>query len=81
MIIVAVVIVWYLDLQLPVQLVPSVMSSNPVYGEVYSIQQYVIQFVSNFRQVGGFLLVLRFSPPIQHNIFSISSNTLYIFHQ
>ena len=48
MIIGAVVIVWYFDLQLPVQLVPRVISSNPVYGEVYSIQQYVIQFVSNF---------------------------------
>jgi hypothetical protein len=29
---------------------------------VYSIQQYVIQFVSDLRQVGGFL---RFPPPIK----------------
>jgi hypothetical protein len=29
-------------------------------GEVYSIQHYVIQFVSDLRQVGGFLRVLRF---------------------
>ena len=28
------------------------MSSNPANGEVYSIQQYVIKFVSNLRQIG-----------------------------
>ena len=60
-----VVIVWQLDLQLPVQSVPittNVVSSNPTHGEVYSIQNYVIKFVSDFRQVGGFL---RFPPPIK----------------
>jgi hypothetical protein len=31
-----------------------VVSSNPVHGEVYSIQHYVIK-VSDLRQVGGFL--------------------------
>ena len=31
-------------------------------GEVYSIQHYVIKFVSNLRQVGGFLW---FSPSIK----------------
>jgi len=37
---VVVVIVWSLDLQLPVQSVPiiKVVSSNPSHGEVYSIQ-------------------------------------------
>ena len=35
------------------------MSSNPVHGEVYSIQHYVIKFVSDLRQVGGYLR----SPP------------------
>jgi hypothetical protein len=62
-----VVIVWKLELQLPVQSVPittKVVSSNPVHGEVYSIQHYVIKFVSDLRQVGVFLRVLRFSPPI-----------------
>jgi hypothetical protein len=34
-------------------------SSNPDHGEVYSIKQYVIKFVRNLRQVGGFLR----SPP------------------
>ena len=52
-----VVVVWYLDLQLPVQSVPitaNVVSSNPVRGEVYSIQYYVINFVCDLRQVGSF---------------------------
>jgi hypothetical protein len=34
-------------------------------GEVYSIQHYVIKFVSDMRQVSGFLQVLRFPPPIK----------------
>ena len=54
-------------LQLPVQSVPittKVVSSNPVYGEVYSLQSYVIKFFSDLRQVGGFLRELRFPPPI-----------------
>ena len=41
-----------------------VVSSNPVHGEKYSIQHYVIMFVSDLRQVCGFRQVLRFSPPI-----------------
>ena len=60
-----VVIVWELDVQLPVLSVPittKVVSSNPVHGEVYSIQHYMIQFVDDLRQVGGFL---RFPPPIR----------------
>ena len=42
-----------------------VVSSNPVHGEVYSIQHYVIKFVSNLRQVGGFLRIPGFPPPIK----------------
>jgi hypothetical protein len=34
-----------------------------VNGEVYSIQNFVMKFVSDLRQVGGFLRVLRFPPP------------------
>ena len=41
-----------------------IVSSNPVHGEMYSIQHDVIKFVSDFRKVGGFLQVLRF-PPIK----------------
>jgi hypothetical protein len=39
-----------------------------------NLQSYVIKFVSDFRQVGGFLLVLQFPPPIKtdcHNITEI----------
>ena len=46
------------DLQLPVQSVPittKVVSSNPVHDEVYPMQPYVIKFVSNLRQICGFL--------------------------
>jgi hypothetical protein len=32
------------------------------YGKVYSIQHHVIKFVSDWRQVGGFLRALRFPP-------------------
>ena len=61
-------VVWYLDLQLPVQSVPittKVVSLNPVHGKVYSIQHYVIKFVSDLRQVGNFFQVLPFPPPIK----------------
>ena len=63
-----VVIIWYLDLRLHMQsmhITTKVVSSNPVHGEVYSIQHYVIKFVSGLRQVGGFLRVLWFPPPIK----------------
>jgi hypothetical protein len=62
------VIVWKLDLRLPGKSVPNttkVVSSNPAHGEVYSIQHHGIKFVSDLRQVGGFLRVLRFRPPIK----------------
>ena len=35
------------------------------HGEVYSIQHYVIQFVSDLRQVDEFSPVLLFTPPIK----------------
>ena len=65
---VVVVIIWLLDLQLPVLSVPTcteVVSSNPIYGEVYPMQHYVIKLFSDLRQVAGFLWVLRFPPPIK----------------
>ena len=43
----------------------NVVSLNPIHGEVYSIQNCVIKFVSDLRQIGGFLQVLRFPPPIK----------------
>ena len=48
-------IVWLWDLQLPVQSLPintKVVSLNPVHGEVYLMQHYVMKFVSDLRQVG-----------------------------
>jgi len=42
-----------------------VVSPNPVQGDVYSIQNSVTQFVSDLRQVGGFLQALRFPPLIK----------------
>jgi hypothetical protein len=41
------------------------VSLNPSHGEVYSIQHYVIKCICDLRQVGGFLRVLRFHPPIK----------------
>ena len=52
-----------MKLEQSVPITTNVMSSNPVHGEVYSIQHYVIKFVSDFRQVGSFLRVPRFPPP------------------
>ena len=49
-------------LQLLVQTVSiktEVVSSNPTHGEAYSIQHYVIKFVS------GFFTVFRFQPSIK----------------
>ena len=42
-----------------------VVSLNPTHGEVYWIQHYVIKFVSDLRQVGGFLQVLGLPPSIK----------------
>ena len=41
--------------QWPSAITTRVVSSNLVHGDVYSIQHYVIKFVSDLRQVGGFL--------------------------
>ena len=49
-----VLIVWYLDLQQFVQSAPIIskaVNSNSAHGEVYSIQHYVIKFVSDLRHV------------------------------
>ena len=64
---VVVLIVWWL-LQLRIQSVhitSIIVSLNPVHGKMYSMQAYVIKFVSDLRQVGGFLQVPRFPPPIK----------------
>jgi hypothetical protein len=48
-----------------VPITTKVVSLNPVHGEVYLMQHYVIKFVSDLRQVICFLQVLRFPPPIK----------------
>ena len=77
-------IVWTLDLQLPVQSVPitiKAVSSSSAYGEVYSIQHYVIKFINDLWQVESFLWVLRFPPPInwppQYNWNIVESDVKY----
>ena len=40
------------------------VNSNHAHCEVYSMQLYVIKFVSDIRQLASFLLVLRFPPLI-----------------
>jgi hypothetical protein len=44
------------------------VNSNPAHGEVYSIQVYVIKFVSDLSQIDGFLRMLRFPPPIKQSV-------------
>jgi hypothetical protein len=52
------VMVWKLNLQLqPEPITTKFVSSKLAHGEVYSIQHYVIKFVIDFRQVGGFLRI------------------------
>ena len=65
-----VVIVWWLDLKLPVQSVPiitKVVNSNPDHCEVFLVPDTTLcdKFVRDLRQVSGFLGVLRFPPPIK----------------
>ena len=50
-----------------------------VYVEVYPIQCYVIKFISDLRQVGGFPRVIRFSSPQKtdrHDITEILSKVV-----
>ena len=61
-----------------ITLYTSAVSSNPAHCEVYSIQQYVIKFVIDLRQVGGFLRALRFPPPIKTDRHDISEILLKV---
>jgi len=65
---VVVVIVWQLDLPLSMQSVlitTKVAGSNPAHGDVYSIQHNAIKYVSDLWQMGCFLQVLQFHPPVK----------------
>ena len=59
------VIVWWLDLQLPMQSVPITIDYEFEFRSGRGVQHYVIKFVSDLRQVGGFLQVLWFPPQIK----------------
>jgi hypothetical protein len=48
-----------------VPITTNAVSSNTAHVEVYSIHHYVIKFVSELRQVDGFLRVLWFPPSIK----------------
>ncbi len=48
-----------------------IINSITLHGEVFSIQHYVIKFCSDLLQVGGFLGVYRFPPPIKQDITEI----------
>jgi hypothetical protein len=48
-----------------VPITTNVVSLNPAHGEDYLIQHYVIKFVSELQQVGGFHRVLPFAPQIE----------------
>ena len=58
-----------------------VVSSNPVHGEVYSIQHYVIWFVSDLRQVGGLSHLLPFTWSGSRDITVSGSKLRYDFNQ
>ena len=53
--------VWVVVVVQSVPITTNVLNLNSAHGEVYSIQHYVLMFVSDLRQVGGFL---RFPPSI-----------------
>ena len=48
-----------------VPITTKVVSSNPMHGEVYSIQHYVIKYVSDLRLIVAFFWVLLFPPLIK----------------
>jgi len=63
----------------PVPITTTVVSSNFARGDVYSIQHYVVKFVSDMRQVGSFLRVLKVSSTTKtdlHDIAEILLNTV-----
>ena len=54
------------------------VSSNPYQGDVYSMQHYVIKFVSELQQVGGFLQVLRVSYTKKNECYDITEILLKV---
>ena len=58
-------------------IITEVVSSNAGHGEVYSIQHYIIKFVSDLQKVDGFLGVLRFPPNKTDRQDIIESNVIH----
>ena len=64
-----------------IQTVPiatNVVSLNSAHGKVYSMQNYVINFVSNIRQVGGVLQVLLFPQLIKIDHYNMAKLLLKV---
>ena len=62
----------------PVPITTKAVSSNPSDGDEYSIQLYVIKFVSDLQQVGGCLWVLQSPPPKKTYLNDISKILLKV---
>ena len=56
---------WTYNCVQSVHITTKLLSSITALDELFSIQHYVITFVGDLRQAGGFLQVLRFHPPIK----------------
>jgi hypothetical protein len=54
------------------------MNCTDIFGEVYLIQHSMIKFVSDLRQIGSFLWVLRFPPPIKSDHHDITEILLKV---
>ena len=61
-----------------VPITTNVVSSNPVHGEVYSIQHYVMKFASYLRKVGGFLSNKTDHHDITELLLQVALNTITI---
>ena len=63
---------------LSVHITTKILSSNPVHDEVYSMQHYVIKFVSYLLNDDGFFRVLRFPLPIKCYRYDITEISLKV---
>ena len=60
--------------------VAKVYSTRTKVGLHYSIQLYVIKFGNDLRQVSGFLLILRFPPPLKLCFYLTGEQTSHLLH-
>jgi hypothetical protein len=73
-------VVW---LQLPMQSLPittKIVSLNPAHREVYSLQRYVIKFVSDLWQVSGFLTTHFYIKYIGYIIWKHICTNMYLYY-